>query len=218
MKLISVCLRLSPPMRPKLANKDLQVSPPHYPCDINKSGVSQKIIPQYYWSNAVPDAIATVDMTIQGKPLKFTGVGYHDENWATTHIKNVVRSWHWGHGQVGPYSLVWFDTITRDGEEHFASWITKGGKVVGQSCEPQAVVVRPWGQNVEFPPPSKYDAPSGYTLRYNLGNRAFVANFTRELTTLSTDTYKRMIGTISGGLEGGEQYSGRSLCEQFQFS
>ncbi|KAG5803172.1 hypothetical protein H9Q74_008012 [Fusarium xylarioides] len=153
-----------------------------------------------------------------GKPIKFTGVGYHDKNWASSPIEKETRSWYWGHGRVGPYSLVWYDTVTPDGKEHFSSWITKDGKVVSQSCEPNSVVVRPWGENDEFPPVRGAPAPSGYTLRYDLGEQGiFVANFTRETVTLETDTYKRMIGSITGGFEGKKQHKGRSLCEQFQF-
>ncbi|KAL5603583.1 hypothetical protein FOVSG1_006333 [Fusarium oxysporum f. sp. vasinfectum] len=194
------------------------VSPPHYPCDINKAGVSQEIIPNVFWSNAQPDAIATVDFVIQGKPIKFTGVGYHDKNWASSPIEKETRSWYWGHGRVGPYSLVWYDTVTPNGKEYFSSWITKNGKIVSKSCEPNAVVVRPWGENEEFPPARGSPAPSGYTMRYDLGEKGiFVANFTRETITLETDTYKRMIGSITGGFEGKKQHKGRSLCEQFQF-
>ncbi|EXM14585.1 hypothetical protein FOTG_17027 [Fusarium oxysporum f. sp. vasinfectum 25433] len=172
------------------------VSPAHYPCDINKAGVSQEIIPNIFWSNAQPDAIATVDFVIQGKPIKFTGVGYHDKNWASSPIEKETRSWYWGHGRVGPYSLIF-----------------------SKSCEPNAVIVRPWSENKEFPPArGAPPPPPGYSMRYDLGEKGvFVANFTRETITLETDTYKRMIGSITGGFEGKKQHKGRSLCEQFQF-
>jgi hypothetical protein len=31
------------------------------------------------WANAVPDADAVVNMTIDGLPLMFEGIGYHDK-------------------------------------------------------------------------------------------------------------------------------------------
>jgi hypothetical protein len=37
-----------------------------------------EILPQVGWANAIPDAIADVDLTLDGTPIKFTGVGYHD--------------------------------------------------------------------------------------------------------------------------------------------
>ncbi|GJD04765.1 Hydroxyneurosporene synthase [Colletotrichum higginsianum IMI 349063] len=194
------------------------VSLPHYPCDLNKPGVSQQIIPDVFWSNAVPDAVATADFAIAGSPLRFTGNGYHDKNWAATIFSDTFNTWYWGHARLGPYSLVWFDVVTKDGREHFSSWITKDGELFTQSCQPNSVVVRPWGQNSEFPPTPKMPAPSGYMIQYDLGGgKAFVANFTSENIQLSTNTYKRMTGPIVGGVEGHEQYSGRSLCEQFQY-
>jgi hypothetical protein len=151
--------------------------------------------------------------------LKFVGAGYHDKNWGSVSLdKEAVRSWYWGHTRLGPYSLVWFDTVTPDGTEYFSSWITENGTVVAQSCEPNSVVVRPWGDNSQFPPTLSAPTPSGYTIRYDLGGKGkFNANFTRETDVLANDIYKRMIGPITGGFEGGDQYTGRSLCEQFQF-
>lgn len=150
--------------------------------------------------------------------MRFTGNGYHDKNWGSVIFKSAFQSWYWGHGRLGPYSLVWFDTLTRGGKEHFSSWVTKDNKVVSQSCDTNAVVVRPWGENNDYPPLPGMAAPSGYTLRYDMGYEGILtANFTREATQMDTDTYKRLIGSFSGGVEGGEQYEGRSLCEQFQF-
>ena len=38
-----------------------------------------EVVPHLGWANAVPDAFADVDFIIQGSPLSFTGVGYHDK-------------------------------------------------------------------------------------------------------------------------------------------
>lgn len=59
---------------------------------MNKPGVSQEIIPNIYWANAVPDAIAVVDFTINGKALNFKGVGYHDKNWGVAAFDPSTRS------------------------------------------------------------------------------------------------------------------------------
>lgn len=195
-----------------------QISPPHYPCAGDGPGVSEELIPNIYWANAQPDAAAIVDLTINGDPLKFKGVGYHDKNWGAEPVEKTVKSWYWGHGRLGPYSLVWFDTVTLDGKEHFSSWVTKEDKIVSQNCTPGSIVVRPWGANSEFPPPTGADAPSGYTVRYDMGMEGvLLAKFTQEAVVQNADFYKRMIGSISGGIVGGEQYKGRALCEQFQF-
>ncbi|TLD08112.1 hypothetical protein PspLS_12127 [Pyricularia sp. CBS 133598] len=194
------------------------VSRPHYPCDLNKPGVTEELIPHVFWANAVPDADATVDFTIHGTPVRFTGLGYHDKNWGDLPHIDAFNTWYWGHARLGPYSLVWFDTLSTNGKEYFSSWITKDGQVVTQSCQQNSVVVRPWGENSLYPPTLNLPAPSGLTMRYDLGSQgAFVANFTREITSVPLPNYKRFTGSIVGGFEGGEQYEGHALGEQFQF-
>lgn len=198
----------------------LQVSPPHYPCDPYVSGVSQEIIPGVFWANAVPDADATAHFTVDGESLKFEGLGYHDKNWGIVPLREGVamKTWYWGHGRVGPYSIVWFDTLTNDGLEHFSSWITKDGEIFVQSCEQDSIVVRPWGENSEYPPPRGSGVPGGYSLRYDLGaDGIFVANFTSEALNFGSPVYGRYVGSIVGGMEGGEQFEGKALCEQFQY-
>lgn len=193
---------------------------PRYPCDFAKPGMTEQIVPNVYWSNAVPSAEESwADFGIDGYYVGVNGFGYQDKNWGSRPLKDSVDTWYQGHGYVGNYSLVWFDALDKNGEEHFSSFITKwDAEVVCSSCLSQAVVVRPWGANSAYPPKRGLPAPSGYNVRYDLGGgKAFVANFTTEIVQLSTDTHKRVIGHVSGGIEGEEQYEGRALCEQFQF-
>lgn len=182
--------------------------------------MTEEIVPNVYWSNAVPFADESwAEFEIGGKFFDVYGFGYHDKNWGSKPLKDSVDTWYQGHGYVGNYSLVWFDALDKDGEEHFSSFITHlDGEVVCNSCMRQPVVVRPWGENSAYPPKRGLPAPSGYNVRYDLGGgKAFVANFTIDSVQLSTDTHKRVIGHVSGGFEGEVQYEGRALCEQFQF-
>ncbi|KAK1623329.1 hypothetical protein BDP81DRAFT_503520, partial [Colletotrichum phormii] len=67
-----------------------QRAPAHYPCALNEPGVSEELVPYLYWANAVPDADADVDITIDGERISFVnGVGYHDKNWAD---KSIIKS------------------------------------------------------------------------------------------------------------------------------
>jgi hypothetical protein len=196
----------------------LKLSPPRYPCDIKKRGASEQLIPNMYLANSQPDAIVEVDFNINEDTLKFSGIGYHDLSWGSAPLESSVYSWYWGHGHLGPYSLVWFDVIGRDGKEYFSSWITEVGDVISYGCKPNSALVRPWGENSRFPPARGTPAPSGYSLRYDLGqNRTFVANFTRGVNIIDNDFTKHIIGLFSGGFEGGEQYEGRAMADQFQF-
>lgn len=56
------------------------MTPAHYYHDIGAAqNISQLIVDGFGWSNAVPNAKATVKMTINGTQLQFTGAGYHDK-------------------------------------------------------------------------------------------------------------------------------------------
>lgn len=166
----------------------------------------------------MPDSNAVADLVIDGEPFHLQGYGYHDKNWGVGSLDQTTKTWYWGHGRVGPYSLVWFDAVDKAGTEHFSSWVTKDGEVLAMSCADQTTTVRPWGNNSEYPPAPGLAQPSGYNIRFDMGDgKAFVANFTAEAIQLDMDIYKRLIGPIVGGIEGEEQYEGRSLCEQFQF-
>lgn len=55
------------------------VAPSHYPCGPNEAGQNMMVGPNIGWSNAVPDAIGTVNFTFEGTKLEFTGVAYHDK-------------------------------------------------------------------------------------------------------------------------------------------
>ncbi|KAG8162437.1 hypothetical protein KVR01_008202 [Diaporthe batatas] len=194
------------------------VSPPHYPCDVNKAGVSEDLFPNVWWANAVPDSDASVDLVIDGEEYHLQGYGYHDKNWGVDSLDKTTKTWYWGHGRVGPYSMVWFDAVEKAGKEHFSSWLVKDGEVLAMSCADQASVVRPWGNNSLYPPTTGLTQPSGYTIRFDLGDdKAFVANFTSKVVSLDMDIYKRQIGPLVGGIEGEEQFEGMSQCEQFAF-
>ncbi|KAJ4155159.1 hypothetical protein LMH87_000416 [Akanthomyces muscarius] len=90
------------------------IAPGHYPCGPDRAGETEVPLPPGGgWSNVVPGGAATVNFTIHGSWLSFTGLGYHDHNWGKTKIPNPLKIWYWGHALLGPYVLVWFDGINR---------------------------------------------------------------------------------------------------------
>lgn len=54
-------------------------APAHYPCGPAEGGQKLEVGPNIGWSNAIPDAVAVVDFTMDGSKLAFKGVGYHDK-------------------------------------------------------------------------------------------------------------------------------------------
>ncbi|ROV86957.1 hypothetical protein VSDG_10116 [Cytospora chrysosperma] len=194
------------------------LAPAHYPCDLNKPGVTEVIIPHVGWSNAVPDATATVDLSFSDDTrLNFTdSVGYHDKNWGDQPFVNSTSQWYWGHAHIGPYSIVWFDALDLAGQEYFSGYVAENGVVLEASCTSQAVVARPWGANSTYPPTVTTGPMQGLEINFDLGDgKTLVANVTTGTILIETTGYIRTIGTVEGGFEGEDLYTGRALFEEF---
>jgi hypothetical protein len=169
----------------------------------------------------VPDADATVDLTVRGTPLRFTGLGYHDKNWGLTPFAANVVHTYWGHARVGPYSVVWSDALAPNGgnttKEYFSGAVAKDGKLVAVSCAQGAVVVRPWGENDMYPPTFNSGPPQGLYITFDLGDEGVLGlNVTRELIVVNVGFYQRFLGSVKGGLNDCEEYEGKALYEQFK--
>lgn len=147
------------------------------------------------------------------------GVGYHDKNWGDTPFISAVNTWYWGHAHLGPYSIVFFDATDSSGVESFSGYVVKDGEVLESSCSATSVLVRPWGANDAYPP-VLFSAPAqGVLVTFELDDGTkFVANITTGLPIISVLLYNRMLGTVEGGVEGGEVYTGRALFEDFQLT
>ncbi|KAJ7448677.1 hypothetical protein B0H11DRAFT_2161992 [Mycena galericulata] len=141
------------------------VAPAHYPCGPAVAGQNMEIGPQIGWANAVPDAASVVDLSIYGVNLAFEGVGYHDKNWSPAPILTSLASW--GHGRIGPYSLVWFDLLDTSGIEHVSAFLSENGVILSMSCTPGSITVRPTGPggaNATYPPVISTPDPEGYRI------------------------------------------------------
>ncbi|KAJ1547796.1 hypothetical protein HK405_004902 [Cladochytrium tenue] len=198
------------------------VAEPHYPCGPIESEATEYICPHVGWANAVPDSNAHVSFVVGNSNLEFTGYGYHDKNWGDQPFTESVQSWYWGHGRLGPFSLVWFDAISTDGVENYSAFVydsKSSDPVIAASCEARAVVVRPFGNNSEYPPTPASGTPDGYTISFDLGSRG-VLNVTATVSFVIVDSpvYARYSGPLTGGVVGDpEIYDGTGLWEQFKF-
>ncbi|KAK4903971.1 hypothetical protein LTR49_026496 [Elasticomyces elasticus] len=60
------------------------VASPHLPCGLPTPGATEEIVLHIGWANAVPDAMGSVDFTINGTDLQLAEPGYHDKKWANS--------------------------------------------------------------------------------------------------------------------------------------
>ncbi|KAJ7775981.1 hypothetical protein DFH07DRAFT_983139 [Mycena maculata] len=167
-----------------------------------RAGQNLEVGPHVGWVNTIPDAAAVVSLNIGGTLLAFAGTGYHNKNWSDQVFAAHVASWYWGHGRVGPYSIVWFDFLDKTGTESVSAYVAKDGKIVAASCTLGSITVRPTGQNATYPPVLSTPNPTGYHIAIDLGEEGTLAVDVTVLTTLITvnPEYARSIGNVSGTL------------------
>ncbi|KAJ7693085.1 hypothetical protein B0H17DRAFT_1060712 [Mycena rosella] len=186
--------------------------------------------PSIGWANAVPDAVATVQLTVGGADLAFEGLGYHDKNWSDQIFTANLKSWYWGHGRLGTYSIVWFDFLALDGAEYVSAYASEHGKIIAASCVPTSIQVRPTGANSTYPPVRSTGNPSGYHITLDL-SEAGKLEMDVSVTGIAMDNvlseYTRAVGNITGTVVavGGHNnrhaeavLEGKALFEQFKMT
>lgn len=177
------------------------------------------LMPGIGWANAIPDAKATVHFEVGGKKLAFSGVGYHDKNWGSVPFFSVVSSWYWGHANLGPYSVVWFDALAYADKEYFSAYVAKNSRILTSSCGKKAVTARPWGGEDRYPPPHNSKSPKGYEVVFaDVEGKEFRVNVTTaDVTIPYRSVYDRYIGTAKGGFAGEtKKWTGVAEYEQFK--
>lgn len=165
----------------------------------------------------MPDADTAVHLNIGARPLSFTdGVGYYEKTWGDAPLLESINSWYWGHARFGPYSVVWFDVLDPTMTEYFSGYVAKDGQVLAASCAPDAVVVRPWGFNSGYPPTVDMGLMQGLYARFQLDDgTVLAANITTGTVVFYSRNFSaRMLGTVTGGIEGSNAtFEGRALFE-----
>ncbi|KAF7334719.1 hypothetical protein MVEN_02302600 [Mycena venus] len=201
------------------------IAPAHYPCGPMVVGQNMEVGPRIGWANAIPDAASTVELTVNGTELAFTGAGYHDKNWSDQIFTTNITSWYWGHGRLGPYSIVWFDFLALDGTEYVSAYAAKYGTIIAASCESNSIRVRPTGQNATYPPHLSTPPPSGYHVTLDLENEGTLeVDVTVTEIVMDISEYTRSVGNMSGVVVpvGGQNertvMGGKALFEQFKLT
>ncbi|KAF4215669.1 hypothetical protein CNMCM6805_005189 [Aspergillus fumigatiaffinis] len=192
----------------------LGVSNPHTPCGDHRLRLGDTGTVGIGWASLLPDAEASVDVLVGGERVRFTGVGYHDKNWSDGPFQAAVRTWYWGRGRVGPFSVVWFDMLPLgDDTEVVSGYVAAGREVVVSSCDEGVVSVRPWKNGTAAAyPPVLGDVPDGFRVVYSTGMEVDVT--LGAMVAGDGKYYARWTGTMTAQMEG-EVYEGVGIFEQF---
>ncbi|KAJ5367912.1 uncharacterized protein N7496_007672 [Penicillium cataractarum] len=177
---------------------------PHLPCGITSETTTLQIAPHIGWVALKPDAVGQVDINVKGSRLQFQGPAYHDKNWSDRPFTDSVQSWYWGHGQIGPYSVVWFSYLALDDPSattYVSSYVARDGEVLVSSCNSSILTVRPTGgsENGARYPPQAGDVPDGFYLEFDLGNEGWLkANVSGTRIAGDGKYYFRWAGDMTG--------------------
>ncbi|KAI0891899.1 hypothetical protein F4806DRAFT_293285 [Annulohypoxylon nitens] len=193
-------------------------APAHYPCALNVPGVSEALVPNLYWANAIPDAISDINLTVDGTQVQYSnGIGYHDKNWADKSIVHSHKFWDWGHATFGPYSIVWFAVTEKDNTLSPHAYVAKYGHPIHVACGEYSVQIRQWGGEAAYPPTTGLNDIDGLSIRYTMANgQVLVANVTKTAIVLDEIVHQRANGMVEGGIEGsGEEYDGYAHFEEY---
>ncbi|CAI6335577.1 unnamed protein product [Periconia digitata] len=194
------------------------IAPAHYPAGPISAGQDMRMSPHVGWANAMPDARAESKFMVRGEELNVSGVGYHDKNWGDKAFDEDVDYWYWGHGRVGPYSIVWFDYMGINGETAVSSYVAKDGQILASAYS--GITVRPFGENSTYPPLTSTGAPSGYHIVADTPDGVLTVDAHSDTMILgfSGDMYNRWVGRLTGGLNNNTDLEGVGLFEQFAFN
>ncbi|KAJ7066198.1 hypothetical protein C8F01DRAFT_1122585 [Mycena amicta] len=195
------------------------IAPAHLPCGPVAVGQTLQVGPRIGWANVLPDAASVVDLHVAGTHVQFQGTGYHDKNWGDVAFTTNVASWYWGHGRVGPYSIVWFDLLDLSGQEHLSAYVSKNNKIVAASCTSDSIQVRPLP--AVYPPVLSTPDPIGYHINIDGVNEG--VNMQVDVHVLAplvdaNPAYARFFGNLTAVLAGGQQFQGTALFEQFKLT
>lgn len=121
-----------------------------------------------------------------------------------------VDSWYWGHGRLGPYSIVWFSYLALDDPTdttYVSSYVAKDGELLVSACNSSLLTVRPVGKSGTTGgryPPRVGDMPEGFRLEYDLGETHGHLRVDVSMTTVVAgdgESYMRWTGNMVGEVE-----------------
>ena len=138
------------------------------------------------------------------------------QNWGDTVFTDHLGSWFWGHGNIGPYSVMYFDGLTPDGVETRSSHVTRDGKILLSGCND--VMARPIGVNSTYPSTQSSGNPGGFHVEFDLGVEGILTVDVKPhfIVVQALEVFTRWVGSVTGGIVGQETYTGAALFEEFR--
>ncbi|KAL4982028.1 hypothetical protein BDW68DRAFT_182938 [Aspergillus falconensis] len=165
------------------------------------------------WVGILPDAIANVDISVNGERLTFEGYGYHDKIWSSKPFTSSTKSLTRGRAHLGLYSLLWLSytpsnsSAPSSAPQIVSSFMSRDGTTVSAGCDVGSVTIDPGTEQTEGGP------VSGFQVAFP-GAQVSVATDVEEIE--SDGRHVRWVGRARGMVEGVDEEGG-AIFERFEY-
>ncbi|CEL01959.1 hypothetical protein ASPCAL01535 [Aspergillus calidoustus] len=136
-----------------------KIAPSHSHCSIpNNFSTSLGLGEQGLgWVSVMPDAIASVDVDVNGTRLRFDGYGSHDKIWSNRPFTQTTKSLTRGRAHLGLHSISWLAYTPLHSPSSpndipptlVSSSIARDGKPVTAGCASNSVTIEPSREQTE---------------------------------------------------------------------
>ena len=129
-----------------LSNYKIHVEFEDFSCDVelknslvswrSKTGIRRYNDKEFNWLIAVPNGKTTVTLNKNGEKEVLKGIGYHDHNWGTCVLSEIIHHWYWGRGKVGDYFFVLAAVYTEKEYGYVPAFdflLAKDGKIIADN-------------------------------------------------------------------------------------
>ena len=118
----------------------MSTAPAHYPhgeshpVPVSREGASDghastQICPKIHYVEVIPTAVFDADLVVQGRALRFKGIGGHVHIWAAGSWFDTVRGWQVCRAVVGPWSITCNEfTSQEDGKTYTSGYVARDGQ------------------------------------------------------------------------------------------
>ncbi|CAI7630281.1 unnamed protein product [Penicillium pancosmium] len=178
----------------------------------------------FRWDASKED-LSAYEISVDSPELDFKGTLSFTSNWSDRNFTESVRSWYWGHGRLGSYSIVWFSYLAINdptNTTYVSSYVARDGEILVDACDVSLLTVRPTGSpntTGSRYPPYVGDIPDGFKLDFVLEeNKRLKVNVSTDSKVAGDgEYYMRWTGGISGEMvevEMGMDSSSESLVRE----
>ncbi|KAK0725167.1 hypothetical protein B0H67DRAFT_569793 [Lasiosphaeris hirsuta] len=187
--------------------------------------------PELYWEESVPVGTVEANLSILGTPFVLSGYGGREKNWNSEAWADISADWDMMRAAVGPYAfIVWRYTSQVDRNTYFSVVLFKNRQVIFRTAnlgasDPDGKTYGSVASTNTGPvhlssaPGSRLPLPesrfTGYVLDFVSPETEqrwkFALDFTRTVYWFPASSALRIggfVGNVTGGLVGGEQYTG----------